>query len=173
MSYNVGYQIGNAFWQLCETFSGRNVFYIIGLQSFFLRLLCLQLFKTVLARFFFLVSLGGNDYPWEIVGIDFVTRLYGPQFHFTTIIDSCLTSQMAHFLSYKKKSSLTKQWIALFIIDIDFILFHKSLCLTNNPALLAKFANLLWGNWIPNSSRVRLDILKLMALLNVLIKQCK
>jgi hypothetical protein len=28
-----------------------------------------------MARFFFLVSLGGNDYPWEIVGMDLIPGL--------------------------------------------------------------------------------------------------
>jgi hypothetical protein len=59
-------------------------------------------------------------------------------------------------------SPLTKQWISLVIIIIDFMVSHKSLCSTNSPALLAnvfKFDNLLRGNWIPNSLWVRLDIL--------------
>jgi len=48
--------------------------------------------KTYPARFFFLVSLGGNDYPWEIVGMDFVSNLLtkSSEFHSTTIIDSFL-----------------------------------------------------------------------------------
>ena len=72
-------------------------FYILlDYKSSFLQLLCLQLFKTNLARFFFLVSLGGNDCPWEIFGMDLITGLCGPKFHFTTIIDSCLPSEMAH-----------------------------------------------------------------------------
>ena len=84
-------------------------FLIVGLQSSFLQLLCLQLFKTDIARFFSLASLGGNDYPWKIVCMDLVTSLYGPKIHFTTIIDSCLPSEMAHFCSCHKKSTLTKQ----------------------------------------------------------------
>ena len=45
----------------------------------------------------YLVSLGVNVYPWKIVGMDLVNDLYGPEFHFTTIIDYCLPSEMAHF----------------------------------------------------------------------------
>ena len=41
-----------------------------------------------LARFFFLVSLGVTDYPWEIVGMDFVTELNkSSKFNLTTILD--------------------------------------------------------------------------------------
>jgi hypothetical protein len=88
----------------------------------------------------FLVSFGINGYPWRIVGMDLADGLYGPEFHFNTIIDSCLPSEMAHFLSCHKKSPLTKQWLSLLIIDIEFMVFHKSLCLTDNPALLANLA---------------------------------
>ena len=67
MSYDVGHLIGNAYWQLCETFFLKFFLkIIIGLQSSFLQLYCLQLFKSELAWFFTLVSLGVNDYPWEI-----------------------------------------------------------------------------------------------------------
>jgi hypothetical protein len=66
--------------------------------------------QTDLARLFFLVSLGVNDFPWEIVGIDFVTELNkSSEFHLTTILVWCLPSDMAHFLSCHKKSLLTKQ----------------------------------------------------------------
>ena len=61
-----------------------------------------------MARFFFLVSLGVNEYPWEIVGMDLATG-FGLEFYFTTIIDSCLLSEMAYILSYDKKSQLTKR----------------------------------------------------------------
>ena len=65
----------------------------------------LQLFKTDLARFVFPVSLGGNDYPWEIAGLDSVTDLTKSQkFHLTTIIDSCLSSEMAQLMSCREKS---------------------------------------------------------------------
>jgi hypothetical protein len=46
----------------------------------------------------FLVFLGGNDYPWEIVGVDFDTYK-SSKFNFAAIIDSCLPSDMAQFLS--------------------------------------------------------------------------
>jgi hypothetical protein len=60
-------KIGNACWQLCENVYG-------GLQSYFFQFYYLQLFKTDVARFFFLVFIGVNDYPWEIVGRDLVTN---------------------------------------------------------------------------------------------------
>jgi hypothetical protein len=84
-----------------------------------------------------------------------------------------LPYEMAHFLSCHKKSPLTKQWLFLLIIDIDFIVFHKSSGLNHNPALLANLAIFYDGNWIPNSFWVRLDILKLIALLNMWMRQCK
>jgi hypothetical protein len=61
------------------------------------------------SKVLFLVSLGIIVHPWEIIGMDSVTSLYGPEFHFTTIIDPCLPYEMAHFLSCHKKSPLTKQ----------------------------------------------------------------
>jgi hypothetical protein len=65
----------------------------------------LQLLKPDLARFFFLVSLGVTDYPWEIIGMDFVTDLAkSSEFHLTNIIVPCLPSEMAHFLSYYERS---------------------------------------------------------------------
>jgi hypothetical protein len=47
----------------------------------------------------------------------------------TTILDFCLTSDIAHFLSCHKESPLAKQWLSLLIIVLDIILYHKSLCL--------------------------------------------
>jgi hypothetical protein len=44
---------------------------------------------------------------------------------------------MAHFLSCHKKSPLANQGLSLLIIFIDFMVFHKSMCLIDNPALLA------------------------------------
>jgi hypothetical protein len=63
-----------------------------------------------LARFFCLVSLGVYHYPWEIIGMDFVTVFTkNPEFYLTTIIDSCLLYEMVHCLSCHKKSPhLTK-----------------------------------------------------------------
>ena len=72
--------------------------------------------------------------------MDLATDLHDPEFHFTTIIDSCLPPEMAHFLSCHKKSLLTKQRLSLLIIDIDFMVLHKSLCLNDNHALLANSA---------------------------------
>jgi hypothetical protein len=127
--------------------------YIDGSQSSFLQLCCLQLFKTDLARFFFLVSHDGNNCPWEIVGMDLVTDLTkSSEFHLTNAMDSCLPSEIAHVSSCHENSTLlTKPWLSLLIIVVDFMMFYTSLCLNDNPALLAKFGNLLWGNWIPNS----------------------
>ncbi len=60
-----------------------------------------------LARFFCLVFLGVNDYPWEIVGMDFVTDFTkSSEFNLTTIINSSLPSKMAHFISCHEKSPL-------------------------------------------------------------------
>jgi hypothetical protein len=85
----------------------RERLYIDGLQSSFLQSWCLQLFFSDLTRFFFLVSLGVADYPWGIVGMDFVTDLSkSSEFHLTTVIDSCLPSEMAHFLPCHEKSPL-------------------------------------------------------------------
>ena len=57
------------------------------------------MFATVQTRFnkvLFLVSLGVNVYPWEIVCIDFVTYLTkSSEFHLDTILASCLPSEMA------------------------------------------------------------------------------
>ncbi len=56
-----------------------------------------------------LVSLGVNDYSWEIVGMDFVTELTtSSEFHLTTSIDFFLPFDMAVFLLCHKKSPLTK-----------------------------------------------------------------
>ena len=63
------------------------------------KLSCLQLLKSDLAMYFCLVSLGVNDYSWEIVGMDFVTEFTkGSEFHSATILDLCLPSDMATFL---------------------------------------------------------------------------
>jgi hypothetical protein len=109
-------------------------------------LLCFTIVQNQTGKVLFLVSLGGNDYLWEMFGMDLVTGLYGPEFHFTTIIDSGLPSEMARFCSCHKKSTLTKQRLPLVTTIIDFMVFHTSLCLNDNPALLAKFGNLLRGN---------------------------
>ena len=115
--------------------------YIVGLQSSFLQLWCLQLLKPDVARVFCLVSLGVTNYPWEIIGMDFVTDFTkSSEFHLTNIIVPCLPSEMAHFLSCHEKLPLIKPWLSLLIIDIDFMVFHKSLRLTDSPALLANLA---------------------------------
>ena len=58
-----------------------------------------------------------------------------------TIIDSCLPSEMAYFLSCREKSPLlTKPWLYLLTNAIDFMVFHKSLFLYDYPAL---FSNLI------------------------------
>jgi len=54
-----------------------------------------------------LVSLGVNDYPWDIVGMDFVTDFTKiSELHLITIIESCLPYNIAHFLSCHEKSPL-------------------------------------------------------------------
>ena len=91
---------------------------------------CLKLFKPDLAILFCLVSLGVTDCSWEIVGMDFVTELTkGLEFHLTTILDFCLPYDIAQFRSCHKKSPLTKLWLSLLFIVLDFMVFHKSLCL--------------------------------------------
>ena len=70
----------------------------------------IRMFAIVENRFgkvLFLVSLGFNACPWEIVGMDFVIDLTKSlEFHLTTIIDSCLPAKMAHFISGQEKSPL-------------------------------------------------------------------
>ena len=69
----------------------------------------MQYLKSDLAMVVCLVSLGATDYSWEIVGMDFVTELTtSSEFHSTNILDLCLPSDMAHFLTCHKKSPLTK-----------------------------------------------------------------
>ena len=86
---------------------GTFVSYWIG--KLFPPIVMVAIVQPDLVRFFCLVSRGVNVYPWEIVGMELVTGLYGPEFHFTIIVDSCLPFEMAHFLSFHKKSPLTKQ----------------------------------------------------------------
>jgi hypothetical protein len=75
LSYNVGHQIGNACWPLCETFL-EGIFLYFGISKLFPPIV---MFTIVQNRYIwqgsFLVSLGVNDYPWEIVGLDLVTDL--------------------------------------------------------------------------------------------------
>ena len=53
MSYYVGHQIGNApVGNFVERFFWKERFYIVGLQSSFLQLCCLQLFKPDMAKYF-------------------------------------------------------------------------------------------------------------------------
>ena len=106
MSYNVGHQIGNFCWQLCETFSGRNVV-SCWIKKLFAHIVIIAIVHPDLTRFFCILSLGVNDYPWEIVGMDYVTDFTkSSELHLTTIIDSCLPSETAHFLSCHDKSPL-------------------------------------------------------------------
>ncbi len=130
--YNVDHQIGNACWQLCENASWGNVCILLDCKALSSILPCLQLLKSDLAMVFCLVSLGVTDYSWEIVGMDLVTELTtSSKFHLATILDFCLPFDMAHFLLCHKKSPLTKLWLSLLIIVLDFMVFHKSLCLND------------------------------------------
>jgi hypothetical protein len=102
-------KLANAYWQLCETLSGRNVC-IMLVWKLFPPIVMVAIVQPDLARFFFLVSLDVTVYSWEIVGMDCITELNkSSEFHLTTILDFCLPSDMAHFLSCHKKSPLTKQ----------------------------------------------------------------
>jgi len=111
MPYNVGHQVGNACWQHYETFL-EGTFVYCWIAKLFPPIVIFAIVQPrydLPPRFVFLVSLGGSDYPWKIVGMDLSTSLYGPKFHFTITIDSYLPFEMVHFLSYHKKSPLTKQ----------------------------------------------------------------
>jgi hypothetical protein len=97
-------KIDNPRWQLCENVSGSNVCILLDCKVVSSNCDVCIFPKTDVERFFFLVSLGVNDYTWEIVGMDFVTdATNSSEFHFTTIIDSFLPSTMEHFLSCHKK----------------------------------------------------------------------
>jgi len=74
MSYNGGHQIGNACWQLCETFYGRDVCILLD-WKLFLPIVIVAIVQHDLARLFSLVSLGVTHYSWGLVGIDFDTEL--------------------------------------------------------------------------------------------------
>jgi hypothetical protein len=72
--------------------------------------------------------------------MDFVTKLTtSSEFHLITILDFCLPFDMQHILSCHKKSPLTKLWLSLFIIVLDFMVFHKLLCLIDTLPC--------WRNW--------------------------
>jgi hypothetical protein len=86
MSYDVGHQIGNACWQLYETFSGRTVCILLDCKVLSSNRDVYNCSKPIWQGFF-PCFLGVNDFPWEIVGLDLVNGLYGPEIHFTTIID--------------------------------------------------------------------------------------
>ncbi len=103
----IGHQIGNACWQLCKTFL-EGTFVYCWIAKLFPPIVMFTIVQNQPIEVLFLVSLGVNVYPWEIVGMDLVTS-HGPEFHLTTIIDFCLPYEMAHFLSCHKKSPLTKQ----------------------------------------------------------------
>ena len=169
-SYNVGHQN----WQrlltsLLKRFLRERV-YIVGLQGSFLQLWCLQLLKPDLTRFFFLVSLGVTDYPWEIIGMDFVIDFTkSSEFHSTNIIVLCLPSDMAHFLRVIRSHCNDSIHWSLF----STLWCTISYCVSLIPCRVGKFGNLLRGNWIPHPLWVRLDILALIALLNMLMRQCK
>jgi hypothetical protein len=103
-------QIGNAYWQLCETLYGRIAFILLDCKALSTDCVVCNFSKTDFARLFYLVFLGGNDYTWAIVCMDFVPDLTkSSEFHFTITNDSCLLYDMAHFISCHKKSPLAKQ----------------------------------------------------------------
>ena len=131
MSYNVDHQIGNACWQLCEPFSGRNVC-ILLVWKLVPPIVMVAIVQPDLAIFFFLVSLGVTNYSWKIVGMDFVTELNkSSEFPLTTILNFVWhLTLFGIFLSCHKESPLTKRRISLLIIVLlDFMVYHKSLCL--------------------------------------------
>ena len=111
--------------------------YIVGLKALSSNCDVYNCSKPILQGSFPLVLMSNLG---EIVRMDLVAGLYGPEYHFTTIIETCLPSEMTRLLSWHKKSPLTQQCFSLLIIDIDFMVFHKSLCLTDYLALLANLA---------------------------------
>ncbi len=104
----IGHQIDNACWQLYKTFL-EDKFVDCWIARLFPPIVIFTIVQKQSGKVLFLVFFGVNIYPWEIVGMDLVTGLYDPEFHFATIIDSCLPSEMAHFFSCHKKLPLTKQ----------------------------------------------------------------
>ena len=90
------HQIDNACWQLCETFFWKERVHLDGSERSFLQLWCLQLFNPIRQGSFALYPLVLRTNPWEIVGMDFVTDFTkSSEFHLTTIINSCLPSEMS------------------------------------------------------------------------------
>ncbi len=92
-------KIGNACWQFRENVFGKNVCILVDCKALAFNCVVCIFSITDLARFFCLVSLGFNDYPWEIVGKDFVNDLTkSSEFHVATIINYWLASEMARVM---------------------------------------------------------------------------
>jgi len=74
MSYNVGHQIGNACWQHYEAFM-EGMFVYCWIAKLFPPIVMFFFLQNRPGKVLFLVSLGVNDFPWEIVGLDLVNGL--------------------------------------------------------------------------------------------------
>ncbi len=73
--------------------------------------------KTDLARFFFLVSLGVTEYPWEIVGMNLVIDLTkSSELHFNTSSFSCLAFDKVETLSFVSCTITADKVVTLFIV---------------------------------------------------------
>ena len=82
------------------------------------------------------------EYPWEVVGMDFVTDLpRSSKLQYTAIlILVCHLTKIAHFVPCHKE--ITDEQTYSLTIVIDFMAFLKSLSLIEVPALLVNFGNL-------------------------------
>ena len=85
MSFNVGHHIDHACWQLCETFLEGTFAYCWIVKLFPSIVVFAIVLKPLWQDYVPLHPLGITNYPWEILGLDLVTGLYGPKKIFTTI----------------------------------------------------------------------------------------
>ena len=90
------FKIGNACWQLYEHVPSGNVVMLLDCKAHCFNCIFCNCANLIWQGSSPLYSLGVTDYPWEVVGLDFCDLL---KFNFATIIDPCLPSYMAHFLS--------------------------------------------------------------------------
>ena len=167
-------QIGGVYWQICWNVFGGNVCNLIAKNTAQIVLFAIVRNQAGKGQLPCLPSVFPNI-RWELLA-----RISSPTY---PKVQNCNTllfwfwhvvKKMTHFVPCHKE--VTAEETTHLFIDNFYRLHGVPKVIVSDieiPALLVNFGNLSRGNWKPSSIRPRPNNLKLMALPNGLMKQCK
>ena len=108
-----------------------------------------------LTRFFWFVSLGVNDYPWEIIGMDFVTDFYSLKVQNSSwpllmILVCHLKCHVVYLVTRNQRTWQSRDYLYWPMLSTSCCSISHWMCSEWQPCLVGKFGYLVGGNWIPS-----------------------